>query len=213
MYMVPHPTKNLELPDHKLVERSKAGDHRAFEVLVGRWQDSTYRLAWRYLGSVDESMDTVQNTFIKAWTNLSSLDTSAKFGAWVHQICRNQCLDHLRSSHYKRISSMSAFHSTMTHPDDENPIESLHQEIDFDTPYSELVRSQRIQIVHTALSTLPEEQKIVVMLKELEGLKFREISEQLNLPENTVKSRLYYGLSALRKYFSNQNLEQEVKTA
>jgi RNA polymerase sigma-70 factor, ECF subfamily len=203
----------FDLPDSTLVEHCKAGEHRAFEILVARWQESTYRLAWRYLGSVEESMDTTQNTFIKAWTSLQGLDSPTKFGPWVHQICRNQCLDYLRSSHFKRIAVVRSHQSNYSSADDEASMETLMHLIEQDTPHSELVRSQRIQIVHTALSTLPEEQKIVVMLKELEGLKFREISEQLNLSENTVKSRLYYGLSALRKYFSNHNLEQEVKTA
>jgi RNA polymerase sigma-70 factor (ECF subfamily) len=97
--------------------------------------------------------------------------------------------------------------------DEEAPPSIYDTNIDMDTPYTKMVQNQRTQMVHKALNSLPEEQKIVVMLKELEGLKFREIAELLQLPENTVKSRLYYGLTALRKYFSHFNLEQEVKSA
>jgi RNA polymerase sigma-70 factor (ECF subfamily) len=208
-----HSHNYKELSDQILVERSKAGEHRAFEILMDRWQDSTYRLAWRYLGLVEESMDTVQNTFIKAWTNLPKMDNPAKFGPWVHQICRNQCLDHLRSSHHKCVSNMSAYPSSSVLTEEEANIESIMEHLDVNTPHSELERSQRKQIVHKALSSLPDEQMIIVTLKELEGLKFREISEMLKIPENTVKSRLYYGLSALRKYFLTHNLEQEVKSA
>src|SRR5690606_41166682 len=80
-----------------------------------------------------------------------------------------------------------------------------------DGPHRQLETSQRNQMLHRALDNIPEEQKMIIILKEYEGMKFREIADILELSENTVKSRLYYGLSALRKYFSQNNLEQEVR--
>ncbi len=197
---------HADMSDSLLVERFRSGERRAFEILVQRWQEPIYRMAWRYIGSTDDAMDISQNTFLKAWSNIGTLDDPGKFGSWLYRICRHQCLDHLKSAHKQRIVAISGLSLT----ESETTIEQSLPALDNDTPHSHLEANQRTQIMNRALDNIPEEQKVIIILKEYEGLKFREIADILELSENTVKSRLYYGLSALRKYFSQHNLEQEV---
>jgi RNA polymerase sigma-70 factor (ECF subfamily) len=197
---------HTDMSDSLLVERFRSGEHRAFEILVQRWQKPIYRLAWRYIGSSDDAMDVAQNTFMKAWTNIATLEDPGKFGSWVYRICRHQCLDHLKSAHKQRIVAMSG----LSLAENELPVEQSLPGHDANNPHTHLEADQRTQIMNRALDNIPEEQKVIIILKEYEGLKFREIADILELSENTVKSRLYYGLNALRKYFSQHNLEQEV---
>lgn len=194
------------LSDSELVLRLRSGDTRAFDRLVQRWQEPIYRLAWRYTGSADEAMDVTQNTFMKAWTRIDSLDQPDRFSAWLYRICRHQCLDHLKTSHKQRFVTISGLGSIQNETDNS---ENIEDEEGF-TPHQDLEFKQTAQILTKALERIPEEQKMIIILKEFEGLKFREIADILGLPENTVKSRLYYGLTALRKYFTSNDLEQEV---
>lgn len=198
---------NTDMSDSLLVERFRSGERRAFELLVQRWQKPIFRFAWRYVRSTDEAMDVTQNTFMKAWANIATLEDSGKFGAWLYRICRHQCLDHLKSGHKQRIVAMSGLGIS----DVDTASEQSMPAHDGDTPLRTLEANQRTQLLQTALDHIPEEQKAIIILKEYEGLKFREIADILELSENTVKSRLYYGLNALRKYFSQNNLEQEVR--
>jgi len=200
------PATYAEMSDSLLVERFRSGEHRAFELLVQRWQEPVYRMAWRYIGSSDDAMDITQNAFLKAWSHIGTLEDPGKFGSWLYRICRHQCLDHLKSAHKQRIVAMSG----LVLAESDRPIEQSLAGHDGDTPHSHLEASQRSQIMQKALDYIPEEQKVIIILKEYEGLKFREIADILELSENTVKSRLYYGLKALRNYFSQHNLEQEV---
>ena len=105
--MKPNAAISASMSDSLLVERFRSGERRAFEILAQRWQEPIFRFAWRYVHSADEAMDVTQNTFMKAWANISTLDDPGKFGAWLYRICRHQCLDHLKSGHKQRIVAMS----------------------------------------------------------------------------------------------------------
>lgn len=193
--------------DAALVEKFRAGDRRAFDRLVQRWQEPVYRIAWRYTGSADEAMDVAQNTFVKAWTRIDSLDEPERFGAWIYRIARHQCLDHLKTSHKQRFVAIS---SLGPQAEESTFQENIPDESAGSSPQHSVEQLQTSDILNQALDRIPEEQKMIIILKEYEGLKFREIAEILDLPENTVKSRLYYGLNALRKLFSQNGLAKEV---
>lgn len=205
--MKPNAAISASMSDSLLVERFRSGERRAFEILAQRWQEPIFRFAWRYVHSADEAMDVTQNTFMKAWANISTLDDPGKFGAWLYRICRHQCLDHLKSGHKQRIVAMSGLGLAESDAAMDQSIPAPEG----DGPHRQLETSQRNQMLHRALDNIPEEQKMIIILKEYEGMKFREIADILELSENTVKSRLYYGLNALRKYFTQNNLEQEVR--
>lgn len=186
------------MTDAELIGNFETGDMYAFNDLVDRWQKRIYNFSYQYFGSHDEAMDITQKTFIRVYHNLNSLDNNQAFDTWIYRITKNLCLDESKRAGRRRLSS----------------IHDLHEEA-FETtsngkPGKNLQQKQISVMLHRALSQLPPEQRIVVIMKEYEELKFREIAEILDEPENTVKSRLYYGLKKLRQLFDEWNIEPEV---
>ena len=185
------------MEDAQLVNDFLGGNHQAFNKLVSRWQDRIHHFAYRYFASSDDAAEITQKTFIKAYQKLDSLDDAQKFGSWLYRIANNLCLDELKRAGRKKGTSLEAL---KTAP--QAPIVSGAD--------SKLVRNEAIVLLHRALLQLPNEQRIVVIMKEYEGMTFPEIAEILDEPLNTVKSRLYYGLKALKKTFDSWNINKEV---
>lgn len=183
--------------DAQLVEEFRSGNIEAFNALVERWQQRIHRFAYRYFCSHDEAMEITQKTFIKAYKKLDTLDDAEKFSSWIYRIANNLCLDETKRAGRRRLTSMEVL---ANHPIaksiTENPDRTIQQQ-------------ELGTLLQQALNQLPAEQRIVVIMKEYEGLKFREIADILDEPENTVKSRMYYGLTALRKLFEKWNIEME----
>lgn len=185
------------MTDAKLIENFRKGDTAAFNRLVERWQQRIHRLAYRYFASHDEAMEITQKTFIRVYHKLNTLDDTNQFAAWIYRIANNLCLDETKRAGRRRSSPMEAL--------EEHPVaKSLTSNPDRQVEHDELG-----SILQLALNQLPPEQRIVVIMKEYEGLTFREIAEILEEPENTVKSRLYYGLTKLRQLFNQWNIESE----
>lgn len=185
------------MTDAKLIENFKKGDIEAFNHLVNRWQQRIHRFAYRYFSSHDEAMEITQKTFIKAYKKLNTLDDTHKFSAWIYRIANNLCLDETKRAGRRRSASMEALSE---HP----TAQSLAA-----NPDQQIQQSELGSILQLALNQLPAEQRIVVIMKEYEGLKFREIADILKVPENTAKSRMYYGLKKLRQLFEQWNIELE----
>lgn len=183
--------------DAKLVEEFRDGNIEAFNALVGEWQQRIHRFAFRFFPSHDEAMEITQKTFIKAYKKLHTLDDAEKFSSWIYRIANNLCLDEMKRAGRRRSAPMEALEEQpTTRSVVENPDRPLQQQ-------------ELGSILQQALNQLPPEQRIVVIMKEYEGLKFREIAEILEEPENTVKSRMYYGLTSLRTIFDKWNIEME----
>ncbi|MGD8426109.1 MAG: sigma-70 family RNA polymerase sigma factor [Balneolaceae bacterium] len=185
------------MTDEKLVENFRKGDIDAFNCLVERWQQRIHHFAYRYFASHDDAMEITQKTFIKVYKKLHTLDDLEKFPSWVYRIANNLCLDEAKRAGRHRAASMEAL---SRHPTAEGISAN---------PDQQLRHNELGSILQLALNQLPDEQRIVIILKEYEGFKFREIAEILEEPENTVKSRLYYGLKKLRQLFEQWNIELE----
>ncbi len=185
------------MTDAKLVENFRNGDIESFNKLVERWQKRIHRFAYRYFASHDEAMEITQKTFIKVYKKLNTLEDTEKFASWIYRIANNLCLDETKRAGRRRSASMEALPK---HP----VAESLTA-----NPDQQVQKDELGSILQLALNQLPPEQRIVVIMKEYEELKFREIADILDEPENTVKSRLYYGLKKLRTLFEQWNIELE----
>lgn len=183
--------------DAQLVEEFRGGNMDAFNALVERWQQRIHRFAYRYFSSHDEAMEITQKTFIKAYNKLNTLEDVEKFSSWIYRIANNLCLDEMKRAGRRRSTPMEALGQ---HP----AAKSIAENPDLPIQQQELG-----SILQQALNQLPPEQRIVVIMKEYEGLKFREIADILDEPENTVKSRMYYGLTSLRSIFEQWNIEME----
>lgn len=180
-----------------LVEKSQKGDNHAFGKLVGLWFKRIYNVALRYFGDHDMAMEVTQKTFIAVYNNLDGLKDVRRFKFWLYRVAMNQCHEEERKQ--RRKTWFSIFQS-----DDAIRIEEYHFQ-----PEKEFQKKETEEIMGHMLKTLPEEQKVVIIMKEYEGMKFREIADTLGISENTAKSRLYYGLKSLKKTIEKSGINLE----
>lgn len=190
--------------DENLVSRFVGGDDEAFNTLIHRWHRPVYNFVLRYMSSPDDAQEVTQKTFIKVYQKLHTLEQPSRFTAWLYRIALNQCRDEMRRH------SRSIFTSL----DEKNGNEGLAlidiYQSNAGDPEKQLADKERDHLLHYALSMLPDEQRSVVIMKELQGLKFTEIADALNIPVNTAKTRMYNGLRSLNRIFFELNLDKEV---
>ena len=189
------------MTDEDLVQKFIEGDISAFNTLVWRWQTPVFNLCYRYFACRDDARDITQRTFIKVYHNIGNLKDSSSFSSWIYRISLNLCRDESRNKHRKYRASLDEYNP------DKLP---LSRPRSLNSPDSKLQQKQINEILYRALSQLPVEQREVVIMKEYQELKFTEISDILNQPLSTVKSRLYYGLKALRRILEDWNIDKEV---
>ena len=185
------------MEDAQLIHEFLGGNHQAFNALIGRWQHRIHHFAYRYFANNDDAAEITQRTFIKAYQKLDTLDNDHKFGSWLYKIANNLCLDELKRVGRKKSTSLEALKTA--------PKTDLHPAAD-----ANLLKNEAIVLLHKALLQLPESQRVVVIMKEYEGLTFKEIAEIVDAPENTIKSRLYSGLKALKTIFDAWHINKEV---
>jgi RNA polymerase sigma-70 factor (ECF subfamily) len=182
----------LDIPaDEELLASIRNGDTRSLGLLVQRWERPLFRFVFRMLPSREEAQDICQETFLRILTKANLFRPEGKFSTWMYQIALNLTRDHMRKK--VRWSAVvvdggEGREERATAVAEGRPV----------TPDSLLAESEHRTAVRRALTRLPAEQREVLVLKEFQGLKFREIAELLNCPESTVKSRMYYGLKGLK---------------
>ena len=165
-----------------LIHRIQNGDQLALNALCKEWYPRVYRYALRFTGEEETAKEVSQLTFVSVTKSIGGLKEPAAYIGWLFRITANHCRNLHKSKRY--------------HESDD----SLKVTLMTDTnPHKQMVRSQEIQAVKDALMRIPKDQREVIILKEYEGLKFREIAAILEISENTVKARMYYGLDALKK--------------
>ena len=194
------------MSDAELIEKFLKGDISAFNSLIGRWEKRLYNFILRYLGNRDEAKDLCQETFIRAYRNLKFLRDPQKFSTWMHQIALNTCRDHLKKCQRRNTFSLNGFHN----PEETaaNPEIEMEKTTVSDPDMAAQNRDAR-ELLNKALQSIPEEQRVVIIMKEYQGLKFTEIAGALDISVNTAKSRMYYGLSALKKVFDQWDIDRE----
>ncbi len=173
--------------DEELVEACQAGEASAFDLLVGRWEDRIRGAAYRFLGSEDEARDVAQEAFLKAYRGLAGFKREARFSSWLYQIATNLCRDRLRRRKTRPQVSLEALEEAGPVIVEMRP--GAHER---------LLEHDLAEAVRRAIHALPEEQRVVVILKEYQELTFLEIAQTLDVPISTVKTRLYRGLVQLR---------------
>ena len=188
-----------------LVARAKDGDQNAQGRLVQLWYKRIYNFGYKFFMDHDLAMEVSQKTFISMCRNLAGLQDNARFKSWIYKIAVNYCREEVRK---KKGDRSLSFDIVWSRDSDESPKwESSTQR--HDNPESQLNRQELADILQQALKEINPEQREVIIMKEYEGLKFREIAEILNISENTVKSRMYYGLEGLRKILDKNNINKD----
>lgn len=185
----------------KLVQAVKEGNAKAFNHLVDNWYQKIYNYALKFIGDHERAMEITQKTFIAVHQHIGQLKDAKLFKSWLYQIAINYCREEGRKQKRKWIFPFVSFKQQ----------DSQFAEVqDFiKTPQANLEQEELNELLLKALALLPEDQRAVVIMKEYEGLKFREIAQVLNVSENTAKSRMYYGLKHLKKTFDEWNINKE----
>ncbi|MGE5200032.1 MAG: RNA polymerase sigma factor [Rhodospirillaceae bacterium] len=181
----------MTVTDEELVARSIAGDTESFNQLILRWERPIYALAYRQLGREDDARDVVQDAFLRAFRALPGFKGEAKFSSWLYRITLNLCRDVMRRA--KRAPFVQT-------PDGADIDDMMSRDAAAaDTIEDVVARKDLGRHVARAMSRLPEEQRSAIILKEYHGLTFQEIAELQGCPLSTVKTRLYQGLTVLRR--------------
>ena len=163
-----------------LVEMARNGDVEAFESLIQSVKLLVVNTAFQYLKDYEEALDCSQEVFIKAFKNMSSYKENSAFSTWIYQITKNQCMEDEDA------------------PDIQLPAPESQE------PENHTIRQSRIQAVRDAIEQLPDKLREVCVLRDIQELSYQEISELLDIPEGTVKSRLNSARAKLREILEKQ---------
>ncbi len=179
--------------DQLLVERVQAGDRQAFGVLVSKYQRRLLRLVSRFVRDPVEAEDVVQESFIKAYRALANFRGESAFYTWLYRIGVNTAKNWL-ASNGRRLPT-----STPVDNEDAEGYSEADLLRDEDTPDRMLQSKQIAETVNAAMEALPEELRVAIALREIDGLSYEEISEAMGCPIGTVRSRIFRAREAIAK--------------
>lgn len=183
--------------DTALVTRAQQGDQDAFAALVEQNQGKIYNLALRMTGNPQDAADITQEAFLSAWRALPAFQGGSSFSTWLYRMAHNAAIDHLRKEKRKQEHMPST-------PLEQSEGESSIPLPDYRySPEPSLERKELRQSIEAGLGTLSQEHRAVLVLREMEGLSYREIAQALELEEGTVKSRIARARIELRQYLQN----------
>ena len=181
--------------DAALVRAIQAGDIAAFDQLVLKHKDKLFNLVYWFLGDYQEANDCAQETFIKVFKSLKKFRFESAFSTWLYRIAMNTCKNRLRSSAYRWKKKTVP----LENPEGANGGNFSHAiRNDSTSPVIELEKKERMKLIQESIDSLPEEQKRVVVLRDIQGLSYDEIADISGLNLGTVKSRLARGRLELR---------------
>ena len=176
--------------DQALVERVQKGDKRAFDLLVRKYQHKIVSVVSRYVSDWSEAQDVAQEAFIRAYRAIGSFRGDGAFYTWIYKIAINTAKNQLVSKGRRPPIGDIAI-------DDAILLDGASQLRDRATPERELLRQEIEQTVFATVEELPEELRTAITLREVDGLSYEEISEAMNCPIGTVRSRIFRAREAI----------------
>ncbi len=188
---------DMEEKEELLIERAKKGDVSAFSELIKKYERYVLNLVYRTLGRAEDAEDIAQETFVKAYLHIKKFKGESKFSTWLSKIAMNLCMDKIRERSNR----------------EENLEEGVWLTIPQDNYYSPEETVERLEIqekIKNAVSSLPEDLRMVFILREFEDLSYQEISEILNIPMGTVESRLHRARMRLKSLLKDLKTVEEV---
>lgn len=182
----------------QLVERCRRGDRQAFRTLVDRYQRKVYALALGFVRDPDQAYDISQEAFLKVYRHLGSFQGTSSFYTWVYRITVNLCIDHRRKAG-RGSGTHAEFDERIVHEEVGSPADQLSpQRLGFD-PARALHNSELREKIVAALEKLSEQHRAVLLLREVDGLSYKEISDVMECPEGTVMSRLFHARKQMQE--------------
>jgi RNA polymerase sigma-70 factor, ECF subfamily len=186
------------LTDAELVARTQAGDVAAFNQLAARWENALYGFTRRTLGDAEDARDVCQEALVKAYQNIRRLRDGEKFKSWIHYIALNLCRDRFRTPRSR------AQHVPF---EDEGP--DAHEPSSASEGADRSAEAGSLSALLSAvLDRLPPEQRTSIVLREYQGLTSEEIGEIMGVPAATVRTRIFYGLKALRAALRESGIDR-----
>ena len=180
--------------ERELIRKVKTGDARFYEPLVRAYEPSGLRLAVAMMGNTEDAQDALQEAFVKTFRSLHRFDLRRPFGPWFFQVLRNQCRDMLRSRQARfKVETLDERLEARPTSSEQGP-ERAHQ------------RGRARETLWKGLEQIGDEHREILVLKELEGFRYSEISQILEIPEGTVASRLYHARHALKEALVSQSV-------
>jgi RNA polymerase sigma factor (sigma-70 family) len=179
-----------------IIKEAQKGSLSAFNQLIMAHQGTAYNLAYRVIGNGDAAADACQDAFIKAYKAITQYQ-GGSFKGWLLRIVTNTCYDYIR---YKSRRPATSLEDLVENPDDHSS--KLVSEAE--RPEDHVLRLELNDVIQEGINQLPEDQRIVVVLSDIQGMAYQEIAEIINEPLGTVKSRLSRGRSRLRNYLVKQ---------
>ena len=181
---------------NKRIKEVLKGDQNAFAEIVELFQDKLFRVCFRMLGNRHEAEDIAQEAFVRAYINIHTFDTKRKFSTWIYRIATNLCIDRIRKKKpdYFLDAEVAGTEGLNMY----SQIASTEE-----LPEEEVLKMEMQDRVQYEISRLPDKYRAVIVLKYMEDLPLQEISDILEMPLGTVKTRIHRGREALRKQLSN----------
>lgn len=184
--------------DQELVERAVQGDQKAFRQLVERYQRKVYTIAFGVVRNPDAALDVTQDTFVKVHRNLATFKGDSSFYTWIYRIVVNLCIDRKRREARQREVD---YDDGIAHGEGFTNGPTLAS-TGFDNPAQAAHRKELVEHMDKALETLSDEHRMILMLREVDGLSYEELAETLDIPKGTVMSRLFHARKNFQKSLS-----------
>lgn len=184
--------------DTQMVLAVREGDTTAYRGLVEKYQERVYHMVYGMLRNQEDARDITQDAFVKAYDNLQKFRLESSFYTWIYRIAMNLAIDLLRKRKRRPVTD---FDEQIATRDERGGIDDVHHQ---DGPGRTLERKRLYARIMGAMQQLPEDQRQVVLLRELEGLSYKEIAEVMEVPEGTIMSRLYYARKKLQKLLADE---------
>lgn len=188
------------LEDDRLVSQAMDGDQAAFRQLMEKYQKPLYFHVIKMVKDKEQIEDLIQESFVKAFDNLSSYNTNYAFSTWLYRITTNHTIDYLRK---KKLETMSISDPVKT-KDGEMSIQLEDEQAETDR---RIIRKQRSKIIHQAIEDLPDKYRVVIKMRHLEELSYDEIATELDLPLGTVKAHIFRAREMLYKALKDRRSE------
>ncbi len=190
-----------ELAIERLVQMSAEGNEKAFSQLVSIYEDSVFNMAMYITKNREDALDVSQEVFLKLWRTLESFRGECSIKSYLMKLTKNAALDLKRRNSYRQTVSL-----TMENDEGESSQLDIADTSEDANPQEAYLRRERIEKVRRAISELDEEHRQVIVMREMNGMSYREISDALGINEGTVKSRINRARSALKKILTDGNI-------
>jgi RNA polymerase sigma-70 factor, ECF subfamily len=184
------------LSDEALISAAKQGDRKAFTTLVRRYEETVYRFAYKLCRDREKAEETFQDTFISVFRKLSSFDGKSKFSTWLYTVVTNNCLMRHRK---RRMRELEDPLEVLDHPEATEEGRLVHHIAPWpETPAEAVLKREMREMLEKAIEKLPEDYRVVFVLRDIEGKSTEETAEILGLSVEATKSRLRRGRAFLR---------------